>query len=44
MHRIGYYQFDPQFGQVERNLAQIISALHAADADLIVLPELALTG
>jgi len=44
MHRIGYYQFDPQFGQVEHNLAQIVAALQAVDADLIVLPELALTG
>jgi predicted amidohydrolase len=44
MYRVGYYQFDPQFGQVERNLAQIVSALQTADADLIVLPELALTG
>ena len=44
MHRIGYYQFDPQFGQVEHNLAQVLSALQTAEADLIVLPELALTG
>jgi predicted amidohydrolase len=44
MHRIGYYQFDPQFGQVEHNLACILSTLQAADADLIVLPELAFTG
>jgi predicted amidohydrolase len=44
MYRIGYYQFDPQFGQVEHNLAHILSALQRADADLIVLPELALTG
>ena len=44
MFRIGYLQFNPQFGQVEHNLAHILSALQRADADLIVLPELALTG
>jgi predicted amidohydrolase len=44
MVRVGYYQFNPQFGQVERNLAQIVAALQPAEADLIVLPELALTG
>ena len=44
MHRIGFYQFNPQFGQVERNLAHILSALQDAEADLVVLPELATTG
>lgn len=44
MYRVGYYQFDPQFGQVEHNLAQIVAALQSVDADLVVLPELALTG
>jgi predicted amidohydrolase len=44
MHRIGYYQFEPQFGKVEQNLAHILSTLDAVEADLIVLPELALTG
>jgi predicted amidohydrolase len=44
MHRIGFFQFNPQFGQVEQNLAHILSTLDAVEADLIVLPELALTG
>ena len=44
MHRIGFFQFNPQFGHVEDNLAHVLAALQAVDADLIVLPELALTG
>lgn len=42
--RVGYYQFCPEFGAVARNLAQVERALNGADADLIVLPELAFTG
>lgn len=42
--RIGFYQFRPAFGQVRKNLAQVIGALRTADADLIVLPELPFTG
>lgn len=44
MQRIGYYQFEPQFGQVEHNLTQVLTALQAVDGELIVLPELAFTG
>ena len=44
MTRIGFYQFCPTFGQVDHNLGQVIQALKYADADLIVLPELAFTG
>ena len=44
MFRIGYYQFCPQFGKVQKNLSTIVRALGSAKADLIVLPELALTG
>ncbi len=44
MHRIGFFQFNPQFGKIEQNLDHILSALQAVNADLIVLPELALTG
>jgi len=44
MTRIGFYQFRPVFGQVGRNLATVVCALEHADADLIVLPELAFTG
>jgi len=44
MTRIGFYQFRPAFGQVGRNLATVGRALQHADADLVVLPELAFTG
>ena len=42
--RVGYYQFRPLFGQPRRNVAKVLAALADAEADLIVLPELAFTG
>lgn len=42
--RVGYYQFRPLFGKVQHNLKIIVKALQNVKADLIVLPELALTG
>ncbi len=42
--RIGYYQFRPLFGKVQRNLAQVCTALDGCGAELLVLPELAFTG
>ncbi len=42
--RIGFYQFRPSFGKPSRNTARIVEALRGVRADLIVLPELALTG
>ncbi len=42
--RIGYFQFRPLFGKVEKNLEKVITALESVEADLIVLPELAFTG
>ncbi len=42
--RIGYYQFRPLFGRVSRNLLTVTTALRDAEADLVVLPELAFTG
>ena len=42
--RAGLFQFAPKFGDVQTNLATLCSALKGARADLIVLPELALTG
>jgi predicted amidohydrolase len=44
MFKIGFFQFEPTFGEVEINLAKVLSALKNVDADLIVLPELAFTG
>jgi predicted amidohydrolase len=43
MH-IGFYQFSPIFGDVWFNLQKIQEALQGAQADLIVLPELATSG
>lgn len=42
--KVGYYQFRPLFGKPEQNLKKIISALESVEADLVVLPELALSG
>lgn len=42
--KVGFYQFRPLFGKPEQNCQKILSALENVDADLIVLPELALTG
>jgi len=41
---VGYYQFSPCFGDPARNLENVQDALSGADADIIVLPELAFTG
>jgi predicted amidohydrolase len=42
--RIGFFQFSPHFGEVDRNLNTLADALSGARADLIVAPELALSG
>jgi predicted amidohydrolase len=42
--RVGYFQFDPVFGEVARNLDHVTARLEQAEADLIVLPELFATG
>jgi len=42
--RVGFYQFDPQFGEVAKNLEVVAAALQQADADLVVLPELFASG
>lgn len=42
--RVGYYQFRPLFGRVEKNLIKVVKSLSEAEADLIVLPELPFTG
>ncbi|MBX3237508.1 MAG: acyltransferase [Nitrospiraceae bacterium] len=42
--RVGYLQFDPVFGDIERNLETVTRLLAQADADLIVLPELFAAG
>lgn len=42
--KIGILQFSPVFGEKDKNLATIRTLLEGIDADLVVLPELALTG
>lgn len=42
--RVGFLQYDPQFGEVAKNLDVVTARLEQADADLIVLPELFATG
>ncbi|UVT22518.1 MAG: acyltransferase [Nitrospira sp.] len=42
--RVGYYQFDPRFGDVSTNLERVTAKLEQAEADLIVLPELFASG
>ena len=42
--RIGFFQFRPVFGEPAQNTARIVAGLRRVRADLVVLPELALTG
>jgi predicted amidohydrolase len=42
--RVGFYQFRPVFGAVEKNLSRVLRALEGVSADLLVLPELPFTG
>lgn len=42
--RVGYYQNNPEFGEVQGNLDRISVKLDEAEADLIVLPELCVSG
>jgi 5-aminopentanamidase len=42
--KVGVFQFAPEFGNVPSNLDKIEKAVHGAQADLIVLPELCTTG
>ncbi len=42
--KVGYYQFDPVFGDVARNLERVIKKLSSVRCDLMVLPELFASG
>ncbi|MHC8441681.1 MAG: nitrilase-related carbon-nitrogen hydrolase [Candidatus Eutrophobiaceae bacterium] len=44
MMRVGFYQFRPLFGQNARNVGTICAALADVEVDLLVLPELAISG
>ncbi len=42
--KVGFYQFAPEFGNVEKNIDTMVNAVRTSDADLIVFPELATSG
>lgn len=42
--KIGYLQFDPAFGQVDRNIGRVVALVKSVEADVLVLPELFNTG
>ena len=42
--KVGFVQNNPRFGEVESNLARIEKLLNGESADLMVLPELCVTG
>lgn len=42
--RVGYYQYEPEFGAVAKNLDAIRAKLEQTEADLMVLPELCASG
>jgi 5-aminopentanamidase len=42
--KIGVYQNNPEFGQIDKNVLLAVMELNAVDADLVVLPELFSTG
>jgi predicted amidohydrolase len=42
--RVGYFQFEPVFGEPKRNLDHVSTQLEKVTADLIVLPELFSSG
>jgi predicted amidohydrolase len=42
--KVGFYQFNPEFGEVKRNLDTIAGRLTSLECELLVLPELCTTG
>jgi len=42
--RVGFVQFEPVFGQKQRNVEKSIRLIESVEADLLVLPELCNTG
>jgi predicted amidohydrolase len=42
--KAAFYQFTPSFGEKDKNIAKVISAVKDADLDLLVLPEFFATG
>jgi predicted amidohydrolase len=44
MFKVGYFQFNPRFGDLDANRDTVQKALEPVEADLVVLPELPFTG
>ncbi len=44
MFKVGFFQFRPLFGRIDKNLKKVLTVLESITADIIVLPELAFTG
>jgi len=42
--KVGFFQFAPTFGEIERNVEYVIERLSQVEADVLVLPELFSTG
>lgn len=42
--KAAFYQFQPVFGDIERNVRKVLERAEGIDADLVVLPELFATG
>ena len=42
--KVGFFQFSPQFGETQRNVESILHAIESFQGDLLVVPELALSG
>jgi predicted amidohydrolase len=42
--QVGFFQFEPEFGEVTRNLDRVMARLDRVACDLIVLPELFASG
>jgi predicted amidohydrolase len=41
---VGFFQFSPQFGEIQRNLESLLHAIDSFQGHLLVFPELALSG
>ncbi len=42
--RVGFYQYAPRFGEIQHNVDAVIGQLESIDCDVLVLPELAMSG
>ncbi|RJR14625.1 MAG: acyltransferase [Nitrospiraceae bacterium] len=42
--KVGFYQFSPAFGEKEKNINKVVTAIKDTDAHLLVLPEFFATG